>query len=82
MKTYYYLRLCDPRTYLPLEEYVGKQGVVQARENLEELLTFQNRNEAGEYLDAHREDYPNRVVQICYHLGKDQSGNMPGVIKI
>lgn len=81
MKSYYYLRLCDPRTYLPLEEYIGRAGVVRTRD-LDGLLTFGTRNEAGEYVDAHRNSYPNRIIQISYHIGKDQLGGNRAIVKI
>jgi hypothetical protein len=81
MKSYYYLRLCDPRTYLPLEEYIGKEGLVRTRD-FHELLTFDTRDEAGEYVDSHRDAYPHRIIQISYHIGKDQHGSNPVIVEI
>lgn len=81
MRNYYYLRLCQSKTYLPLEEYIGRDGIIGSRENLNELLTFDSREAAGEFLDQHCSKYPSRIIQICYHIGKDNS-HSSGIIRI
>lgn len=81
MNSYYYLRLCQPRTYLPLEEYPGREGIIDSRENADELLTFDSREEAGECLEQYHSNYPDRIMQVCHHIEKDNR-NPRGVIRI
>lgn len=80
MKSYYYLRLCRPSSYLPLEEYIGQSGIIDNHEDLDALLTFDSREEAGEFIDRHCDAYPTRVIQICHHIEKSNSST-EGIIR-
>lgn len=65
---FYYLRLCR-KNWVPLEEYIGKDGVIQSRDRPGKLMRFSSRDAAVAFVEQNAHRYPDRAIQILLHVG-------------
>lgn len=67
MNDFYYLRLCQKNWY-PLEEYIGKTGVIHSRDKRSALMQFDSREKAVDFVERNAHLYPDRSIQILHHI--------------
>lgn len=67
MNGFYYLRLCR-KDWGPLEEYIGKDGVIHSRDKPGKLMRFSSRDAAASFIEQYARHYPDRVLQILLHV--------------